>query len=173
MSDPWRTAKVDADGVAKWPAGRKFGLREDTDDVIRPILEIDDAGIDPTTLVLEEGVSPAAAALIARSFGGWRGTYAALAEAQHRPDVTFSVATPSIRCAQHRRAYQPEAFDAWLDFLVVGWAGWADDVDNGGISESAEREIEDGALKERNSRKSPRHSSSSPSTPTEVAKPTI
>ena len=155
MSDPWRTAQVDAtDGAAKWHDGRPFGLREDTDDVIRPIPEIDDAGIDPTTLAIEDEISPDAAALLTLSFGGWRGTYVALKEvqAQHGPDATFDTATSAIRWALHRRrAYRPEAFDAWLDFLVMGWAGWADDVvdGDGGLSESVEMEIEDGARKER------------------------
>jgi hypothetical protein len=153
MSEPWRTAKVDAEGVARWPDGRKFGLREDTNDVIRPILEIDDAGIDPTTLALEEGISSAAAALIAASFGGWRGAHEILVEAQVQfgPNKAFGLATSAIRWAQHRRrAYRPESFDAWLDLLSIGWAGWADDVDGGGgLSETAEREIDDGARKER------------------------
>jgi hypothetical protein len=152
MSDPWRTVKVDDDGAAKWPDGRKFGLREDTDDVIRPILEIDDAGIDPTTLALEECISPDAAALITVSFGGWRGAHDVLVEAQvqHGPNTAFKMAASSIRWAQHRRrAYRPESFDAWLDLLSIGWAGWADDVDGSGISAAAEREIDDGARKER------------------------
>jgi hypothetical protein len=151
--DPWRTAKVDADGVAKWPDGRRFGLREDTDDVIKPVLEIDDAGIDPTTLALEEGISSDAAALIAVSFGGWRGAHEVLVQAQvqHGPNKAFGLATSAIRWAQHRRrAYRPESFDAWLDLLSIGWAGWADDVASGdGISKTAEQELEDGARKER------------------------
>ena len=152
MSDPWRTAKVDADGTAKWPDGRKFGLREDTDDVIHPILEIDDAGIDTTTLALEDGISSDAAALIAVSFGGWRCAHDVLVEAQvqHGPNTAFKMAASSIRWAQHRRrAYRPESFDAWLDLLSIGWAGWADDVDDGGLSATVEREIDNGARKER------------------------
>ena len=43
---------VSSYGAAKWPDERTFGLREDTNDVIHPILEIDNAGIDPTTLAL-------------------------------------------------------------------------------------------------------------------------
>ncbi len=153
MSDPWRTAKLDAGGVARWPDGRKFGLREDTNDIIRPILEIDNAGIDPTTLALEEGVSTDGAALIATSFDGWGGANTILieAQAQHGPNTAFGLSTSSIRWAQHRRrAYRPESFDAWLDLLTIGWAGWADDVQSsGGISAAAEREINDGARKER------------------------
>jgi hypothetical protein len=166
LCDPWRTAKVDTNGVAKWPDGRKFGLREDTNDVIRPIFGIDDAGIDPTTLALEEGVTKDAAKLLVISFGGWRETYAALigvsfggwgetdasfAEAQQDHDAAFEMVTSAIHWAQHRRrAYRPESFDAWLDFLVMSWAGWADVVEfNGSLGDLAEREIADGAEKER------------------------
>lgn len=152
--DPWRTVTVSVDdGVATWPNGRTFGLREDTNDVIRPILEIDDAGIDPTTLALEEGISPAAAALLVVSFGGWRATRMVLTEAQTQLglDATFDISTSAIRWAQHRRrAYRPETFDTWLDFLVLGWAGWSDAVlRDGGLSDAVEQEIENGARTER------------------------
>lgn len=151
ITDPWRATK--ANGVARWPDGRTFGLRADTDDVIRPIPEIDIPGIDPTTLALEQGISSSAAALLTISFSGWRVTYAALikAQVQHGPDATFNTATSAIRWALHRRrAYRPEAFDAYLDFLVMGWAGWADDLSaDTGLGDAVKQEIEDRARIER------------------------
>ncbi len=151
ITDPWRAAK--ANGAARWPDGRPFGRREDTDDVIRPVHEIDDAGVDPTTLALEAGISTPAARLLTISFGGWRDTTTALVEtqSQHGPDKAFTTITSAIRWAYHRRrAYRPEYFDTYLDFLVLGWAGWADDVSaNRGLSDAAKQEIEDAAAKER------------------------
>jgi hypothetical protein len=72
------------------------------------------------------------------------------AQVQHSPNKAFGLTTSAIRWAQHRRrAYRPESFDAWLDLLSIGWAGWADDVDDGGLSATVEREIDNGARKER------------------------
>ena len=97
--DPWRTVGLDASGVAKWPDGRIFGTQEDTDDVLRSVPELDEAGVDPTTLALEEGLAPDAAALIAISFHGWKPTSDALLETSSRGDgdAMFDRATNSIR----------------------------------------------------------------------------
>ncbi len=150
--DPWRTVGLDAAGVAKWPDGRIFGTRDDTVDVLRSVPELDDAGVDPTTLALEEGLAPDAAALIAISFHGWKPTSEALLETSSRGDgdAMFDRATNSIRWSEHRRrAYRPEQFDVWLDYLSIEWAGWADEICNDIPPNYIEREMELGASRER------------------------
>lgn len=151
-SDPWRKVQVGADATPRWPDGHTFGAREDTDDVIQPIMELEDAGIDPTTLALESEVSADVGALVTLSFSGWRDGYEMLitTEACEGPSEAFDLATSAIRWALHRRrAYRPEAFDAWLDYLCIGWAGWADDASRNGLSPSTELEIERKAQGER------------------------
>ncbi len=150
--DPWRTVEIDKEGVAKWPDGRLFGTPNDAADILRSIPELEDTGVDPTTLALEEGLAPDAAALIAIAFNGWQPTSDALLDTHHRGDgdAMFDRATHSIRWTEHRRrAYRPEAFDVWLDHLSLEWTGWADNICNGESVEWIDEEIEVGASRER------------------------
>lgn len=168
QEDPWRTVKVDANGVAKWPDGLTFGRPADHFDVLHPIPELDEPGVDPTSIALEQTISSESAALVAMSFNGWREPYAALvgvsfdgwsdtyaadeeAQVHYGPDMAFDVATSAIRWALHRRrSYSPEAWDAHLDFLVLKWAALADDVvANGSLSNAAQQELDDRARIER------------------------
>jgi hypothetical protein len=152
MTDPWRTVRIEVDGIPRWPDGSQFGSRRDTDDILRPIQGIDDAGVDATTLALEEEISSDEAALLVQSFDGWRRAYEALVTISGRdsPDIVFNQATNTIRWAEHRRrAYRPEIFDVWLDFLALHWANWADEVRNDRPSDFIDSEIEPGLRRER------------------------
>ena len=151
-SDPWRKVRVEVDGVPRWPDGHTFGAREDTDDIIQPIMELQHVGIDPTTMALENDVSSAVGALVAISFTGWKSGFDVLSKTAERegPDVAFDEATSAIQWALHRRrSYRPEVFDTWLDALTIGWAGWADYACDGELSVATEAEIERGAEVER------------------------
>ena len=66
------------------------------------------------------------------------------------PDAVFNLVVSSTRWLEHRRrAYRPEEYDVWLDQIVLAWAHWASEASSDKMSPNVERELEFGAMRER------------------------